>query len=208
MDKKMDKEIIKISLLIPIYMVEKYIEKCLQSVFEQTYLNIEYVFINDCTQDKSMDILKNIILKYPHRKEQIKIINNTKNEGIAKARNQCLKHATGDYILFIDSDDWIEKNMVEIMANKAKETNADIIGCGYYEEYSNNRIPFKQTYPSDHLNAMKAITLLTIKGVLWKLLVKKRLYTDNNIQFVPDIQIGEDYIVCCKLFFYSKNIRC
>ena len=195
----------RVSILVPIYNVEKYFHVCLKSLFSQTYSDIEYVFVNDCTPDNSMSVLHHFMEKYPMRAESVKIIKNDKNEGIAKVRNSLIENATGDYFLFVDSDDWIEPDTVEILASEAKRTRADVVGCDYFEEYEESKVLCAQHYPTDHVEAMKAITLLRIKGVLWKLLIRRDLCVDNNLRFVPGIQFGEDYIFCCKLFYYAQT---
>ena len=196
----------KVSILVPIYNVEKFFSRCLESLFNQTYQNIEYVFVNDCTPDNSMVVLHNFMEKYPSRAKLVRIIENTNNCGIAIVRNTLIKNATGDYVLFVDSDDWIEEDMVEKLVDKAIQTDADVVGCDYYEDYPNKAVLFKQHYPTDRIEAMKAMTLLKIKGVLWKLLIRHDLIVKNNLSFIPEIHFGEDYIFCCKLFFYAKSI--
>lgn len=96
----------KISLLIPVYGVEKYIERCARSLFGQTYQNIEYIFVDDCTKDSSIAVLKKVLDDYPFRKEQVTIIHHNFNKGLSAARNTAFNHATGDYIIHVDSDDY------------------------------------------------------------------------------------------------------
>ena len=198
----------KVSILVPVYNVEKYFARCLETLFSQTYSDIEYVFVNDCTPDKSMYVLQETLEKYPSRANSVKIIENKQNLGIAIVRNTLLENATGEYVLFVDSDDWIEVDAIEKFVDKAQQSNADIVGCDYFEEYPDRQVLFKQSYPSHHVEAMKAMTLLRIKGVLWKLFMRRELIVHNNIYFVPEVQFGEDYIFCCKLFFYAKSFSC
>ena len=198
----------KVSVIVPVYNVEKYFARCLETLFSQTYSGIEYVFVNDCTPDKSMYVLQETLEKYPSRANSVKIIENKQNLGIAIVRNTLLENATGEYVLFVDSDDWIEVDAIEKFVDKALQSNADIVGCDYFEEYHDRQVLFKQSYPSHHVEAMKAMTLLRIKGVLWKLFMRRELIVHNNIYFVPEVQFGEDYIFCCKLFFYAKSFSC
>ena len=198
----------KVSILVPVYNVEKYFARCLETLFSQTYSGIEYVFVNDCTPDKSMYVLQETLEKYPSRANFVKIIENKQNLGIAIVRNTLLENATGEYVLFVASDDWIEVDAIEKFVDKALQSNADIVGCDYFEEYHDRQVLFKQSYPSHHVEAMKAMTLLRIKGVLWKLFMRRELIVHNNIYFVPEVQFGEDYIFCCKLFFYAKSFSC
>ena len=105
----------KVSVIVPIYNVEKYIERCLRSLFEQTLDDIEYIFVNDCTPDNSMIILEKILKEYPHRIKQVKIINHEQNQGQAGARTSGMKAMTGEYMIHCDPDDWVELDMYEIM---------------------------------------------------------------------------------------------
>lgn len=195
----------KVSILVPVYNVEKFFSRCLESLFSQTYSNIEYVFVNDCTPDNSMILLHDILQKYPNHVNNVKLIENPSNNGIAIVRNTLLDNAHGDYVLFVDSDDWIENDMVEKLVDEAKRSGADVVGCNYCEDYPNEIIFRQQSYPSNHIEAMKAMTLLKIKGVLWKLLIRRELIAQNKLSFVPEIQFGEDYIFCCKLFYYAQS---
>lgn len=200
----MEKEIL-VSILVPFYNVEKYVGKCVESLFEQTYKNIEYVFVNDCTPDNSLEIIKDEIQKYHIPTDRLTFIHHEKNMGISASRNECIMNAKGNYILFIDSDDWIEKDMVELLVNAAKTNDADISGCGYTEEYPDKSIDFPQKYTNDHNEMMKAITLLTIKGVMWKLLIKRSILVENNIVFIPDNNMVDDYLFCCQVFYYAQT---
>lgn len=194
----------KVSVLVPFYNVEKYVGRCVESLFSQTYSNIEYVFVNDCTPDNSMDIINEHIDKFNVRNKCV-IINHEVNKGISASRNDCLDNATGDYILFIDSDDYIDKDMVELLVKAAIENNADISGCGYIEEYKDRSVEMPQRYTNNHVEMMRAITLLTIKGVMWKLLIRRSIVEENQVRFIPDNTMVDDYLFCCQVFFYAKR---
>lgn len=194
----------KVSVLVPFYNVEKYVGRCVESLFSQTYSNIEYVFVNDCTPDNSMDIINEYIDKFNVRNKCV-IINHEVNKGISASRNDCLDNATGDYILFIDSDDYIDKDMVELLVKAAIENNADISGCGYIEEYKDHSVEMPQRYTNDHTEMMRAITVLTIKGVMWKLLIRRSVVEENQVRFIPDNTMVDDYLFCCQVFFYAKS---
>lgn len=198
------KQNIKVSILVPFYNVEKYIGRCIESIFTQTYKNIEYVFVNDCTPDKSLVVINELIENYNY-KDKCKIINHEMNLGISASRNDCLDNMNGDYFLFVDSDDYIEKDMVESLVNAAEKINADISGCGYIEEYEDHRVEYPQIYNNNHEEMLRSITLLTIKGVLWKLLIRRDVIINNNLRFPQDNSINEDYYFCCRLFYYAKS---
>lgn len=197
---------IKVSILVPFYKVENYVGRCVESLFTQTYANIEYVFVNDCTTDKSMEVINENIQKYGVQ-DRCKMIVHEKNQGISASRNDCLDNMTGDYFLFIDSDDYIDKDMVELLVEAALKENADISGCGYIEEYSDHSVNHPQKYTNDHNEMMRAITLLTIKGVMWKLLVRSTIVTEHKdeVRFIPDRNMVDDYLFCCQIFYYAQR---
>ena len=118
---------LKISILTPIYGVEKYIEQCARSLFEQSYASIEYIFVDDCTHDKSIGILQSLLKEYPGRAQQVRIIHHDRNRGVGAARQTALMAATGDYLLFADSDDMLPEDAVEKLARKAVSIHADQI---------------------------------------------------------------------------------
>lgn len=105
----------KVSVIIPVYGVEKYIERCARSLFEQTLEDMEFIFVDDSTRDNSIDILLEVINEYPQRKNQIKILTHEVNKGLPAARQTGIKAAKGDYIAHCDSDDWVTPNAYQEM---------------------------------------------------------------------------------------------
>ena len=119
-------EKIKVSLLVPIYNTSEYIEKCARSLFGQTYINIEYLFVNDCSTDDSLVKLETVLSQFPDRKKQVRIISHKENQGLAISRNTAVQAATGEYLFHVDSDDYIPLNAVALMVNDAVASDADI----------------------------------------------------------------------------------
>jgi glycosyltransferase involved in cell wall biosynthesis len=202
----MDEHQIKVSILVPFYKVENYVGRCVESLFTQTYKNIEYVFVNDCTPDGSMEVINEKIDKHGMN-DKCKMIIHNQNQGISASRNDCLDNMTGDFFLFIDSDDYIDKDMVELLVDAAIKEDADISGCGYIEEFADHSVEHPQKYTNDHGEMMRAITLLTIKGVMWKLLVRSTIVTEHKdeVRFIPDRNMVDDYLFCCQIFYYAKR---
>lgn len=120
----------KVSVIIPVYNVEKYIERCARSLMEQTLDEIEYIFIDDCSSDNSVSILEVVISDYPERQKSVSIYKQPFNGGQAKARNKGIELAKGEYISFVDSDDWIDNRMLETLYENAQKNRADISCCG------------------------------------------------------------------------------
>ena len=196
----------KISVLIPVYNVEKYVERCILSVLNQTLQEeIEVIIVNDCTLDRSMIVIDKVLENLSEsRKQLIKIINNKKNKGIAFTRNEALKYATGEYILQIDSDDYLETDMIEKMYNKAVETDADIVGVDFWRIYENKRV-----YEKDDLSISKKKLLGEVLKVehcaRWNKLIRYSLI--KEIDYVAGIDYGEDYIFMLQCFYLADKIE-
>lgn len=125
-----------LSIIVPIYKAEQYIKRCVKSLMEQTMQEgIEFIFVNDCTPDRSMDILYEVIRKYPERVNQIRIVENTQNKGISLTRKIGIEAARGDYIGWCDSDDWVEADMYESLYKATQNGKTDIAVCNFCKEH-------------------------------------------------------------------------
>ena len=120
-----------VSVIIPCYNVEKYLDKCIDSILNQTYKNLEIILVDDCSKDKTWDIA----LKYSKKYDNIKAIKNEKNSGAGYSRNRALEVATYDYISFIDSDDFVEENFYEEMMGSLKKDKSDVSVCDIFVKY-------------------------------------------------------------------------
>lgn len=147
----------KISVISPIYGVENFIGKSVESMMRQTLDDVEFIFVNDCTKDKSLEILQSVIARFPERSSQIKIINHVCNKGLPSARNTGLEAAKGDYVFHWDSDDYADAEMLESMYNHAVKNNADIIWCDWYLTFSENERRMEQPDYDSPLSALKGM---------------------------------------------------
>lgn len=192
---------IKVSILIPFFKVEKYFEKTLKSVFLQTYHNIDYVFLDDGSPDDSLNILKKSIKEYNIDSNKYVILIHDQNEGIAKSRAECIANAKGDYLYFVDSDDWIEEDTIEQMVSVTKEGAIDVVGCDFYKDFESGKIEYHhEEYALTCSENMIRCLNYNIATVLWKLLIKRSLFDYFSIS---SINIGEDYIMSIKLYYYA-----
>jgi len=195
----------KVTIIVPVYNVVKHIKRCAVSLFEQTFEDIEYIFVNDCTPDNSIEVLNSIITLYPNRKNSIRIIKHEKNRGVSAARNSGLNLAKGQFVLHIDSDDYVDLDMIEQMYNKAIETNADIVICDFLMQWNKVNKVSVQKYST---NSSKYTNMLlcgeALPGV--NKMVKKTLYQENKIYYIEGIDMGDDYVVIPRLAYYAKVI--
>jgi len=192
-----------ISVIVPIYKVEKYIERCVQSLFEQTFEKVEYIFVNDDTPDRSLEYLYKCMDCYPSR--NIKIISHKYNQGLPAARNTGLSVATGKYVFHCDSDDFVEPDMLEKLYQRAEETDADIVWCDWFLSFEKNERYMKQPDYSSASEALKGMLAGTMKYNVWNKLVKRSLYTENHIQFPDGHGMGED-MTMIRLLACAKKV--
>lgn len=190
-----------ISVIIPVYKVEKYLPKCLESVMGQTYKNLEIILVDDGSPDNCGKICD----KYAAKDNRIRIIHKL-NGGLSDARNAGLDIATGEYIGFVDSDDYIALNMYEIMLKNAVKNNADISLCGYYNVYENGVIErnysLNERKVLDALEGLKEVIYSKKYGIMaWSKLYKKELFT--NVRY-PIGHVCEDVYVIGDIF---ENVR-
>ena len=197
----------KVSALIPVYGVEKYIEKCAVSLFGQTYGDIEYIFVDDGTPDSSINVLCEVIERYPERKDNVRIIRHDCNKGLAQARNTALEAATGDYILNVDSDDYLELHAVERLCAVAEKEKADVVVFGYYVVFAKGRLARPNTYQFvDRESYLESLLEKKNALCLWGKFMAHELYLKSGIRGIPGVDQGEDYAVTPRLLYYADRI--
>ena len=198
---------IKISIIAPIYGVEKYIVEFAESVLSQSYPNIEFIFVNDGTKDRSMELLDELITaKYEHLRPQIKIVNK-QNGGLPAARRTGLEHATGDYIYNVDSDDWLSEGSIEKIAQKIADTDADIIYFNYVKEYPTRSSVKKERCYRDHEKKHYVRNMYNHRsfGTLCNKCIRRKLFIENDIA-VPKYGYAEDCFVSTQVVGYARSI--
>ena len=197
----------KISILVPIYNVSNFIERCAHSLFQQTFDDIEYVFVNDCTSDDSIEKLQKIIEQYPNRKNQVKIINHFHNRGLAAARNTAIDNSMGEYVLVVDSDDYIELDMVEELFSCAEKENADIVVSDIIKEY-----PDKSVLMTDYVSSNRDENIHNILfnqvsvASLCNKLIKRELCAREDCRVPEGLNYAEDGHVMFRFYFYANKI--
>lgn len=211
---------IDISVIIPVYNVDKYIKSTIKSLIKQTYKNIEIIIINDNSTDSTLEICN----MYAKLDSRIKVFNQPYNCGAARARNRGLSIAKGKYIFFMDSDDYIDLNMLENLFNKAEEEEVDLIICGYYFEtikqlndktkvlskfsksFKSKKYNNKEELMEDYIKLWDNAMLYNI----WNKLYKKDIIDKNNILFKDlliseDIEFNKEYIKICNKVYIDER---
>ena len=181
-----------VSVIIPVYNVEKYLKKCLESAINQTYKDLEIICVYDESSDKSLDILR----EYEKTDSRIKVVLSDKKEGLGAARNKGLKYATGEYLYFLDSDDWIDADYIGTMVNAIERNNVDIVcNIGILLEKKNNPAilmdqPLIEKF-NDEILLDARPSIFKINWTVWSKLYKKS-FIDNNKLFFPVVKNAED----------------
>ena len=198
----------KVSLIVPIYGVERYIRQFAESALGQTYADMQFVFVNDGTKDRSMEILQELIEeKYSSLKPRIVIVNK-ENGGLPSARKAGLDVAEGEYILFADSDDWLDNDAVAKVMAKAEETGADLVYFDLVKEYGGGKVSYKRE--REYTAETKEDYIINIfnyksHGYTVTKCFRKKLYTDNPICF-PKHGMHEDIYLMSQIIFYAQSL--
>ncbi len=195
-----------ISIIVPIFNVAPYINRCLESVASQVYQGkLECLIIDDCGSDNSIEICEQFIQKYDGQID-FRVIHHEYNRGLAAARNTGIDAAKGGFVIHLDSDDWLETNAVETLVNKQIETGADIVsGNALMHKSEGNLLIFEPDYV-DNIAMVHNTIELTMDHVLWRRLIRKELYLKNKIRVQEGVNIGEDHHTLPRLAYYSKKI--
>lgn len=196
----------RVSILVPVYGVEKYIERCAVSLLEQTYGDIEYIFVDDCSPDGSIGILRSVVARHPERSPMVRIIRHERNRGLSAARITAIEVATGEFLMHVDSDDWVERNAVELCVEKQRETGADFVyfdGIMHHAKYS-----LKMCRP-DFMSARDmalAIVKRDISVNIWGALIRTSLQQKHKIYPEEGVNMGEDYQQTPRVVYYATAV--
>lgn len=196
----------KVSVIIPVYGVEKYIRRCAESLFCQTLKEVEFIFVDDYTPDASVDILKQTLNSYPESASKVKIIHHSRNRGSAAARNTALSIASGEYITVIDGDDYVEPTMLEDMYNLAVSEKADIVTSDYWIDYKDKVIYKKQITPTTGVECLKELLEGKFHASTSNKLVSLKLFVENGIIHVEGLNFSEDMSVLFRLFYCARKV--
>ena len=197
----------KVSVIIAAYNIEKYIQRCIESVVNQSEREIEIIIVNDGSTDNTL----NIINKVNELDDRIIVINK-KNQGLIEARKTGLKYANGEFILFLDGDDWLENNCIEELYKTANDKKADVVLYNAYMVYDDRKEIF-DTFIEKFIddikkNPVKNLLLLNISPTIWSKFIKKSFIEENNIEFPQNISYAEDLAAVLNIFINKPKIVC
>ena len=198
---------LNVTICVPVYSVERYIGRCARSLLDQTYQDVEYIFVDDCSPDNSIGILKDVINEYPNRASHVRIICHDINRGLAAARNTAVSNCTTEWILHVDSDDWLAPNAIELLVKKQIETNTDIVTGQVLRIHTEKELVMERPQFKNHDDFVRDMIEPSFNHTIWGRLIRKSLYSDYNIQAKEGINIGEDMQVMVQLAYYATKVE-
>lgn len=204
---------IKVSVVILVYNVEQYIERCAHSLLGQTLKEMEFIFVDDCTPDHSIDILQSVMEKYPARRTQIKIIRNDRNRGQMQSRIIGVLQAKGEFIAALDSDDWIETNAYENLYNEAHKKNVDCLLFGYSRDYINHSELCHRVFPySSGRELIENSYRFPFEFFTWCTLIRNNKNLHNILSLFQDkeewehVTMWEDVALMFLIYYYARKL--
>jgi len=198
----------KVSYIVIVYNGERYAEKCARSLFEQTLEDIEIVFVNDASTDNSEAVIRRTLEEYPHRKNRVRFVEHEQNIGIAETRKDGFYAATGEFVNFIDGDDYVEPQMAEMMYNKAVETGADLVVCDYLWEHQTRGRIISQAprgVIGNGENVRDDMINRRVTCTIWCKMFRRALYLDNDIVWPANVS-HEDMVMSDMAAYYARKI--
>ena len=194
----------KISVIVPFYKVERYIEKCASSLMQQTLEDLELIFVDDCGGDKSADILQKVIEQYPNR--DVKVIKMERNSGVSMARARGVEMAHGEYIGFCDSDDWVDKDMYQRLYESAVQYDADIVGCGFVEHKEGRVTLIRFDSEEDKEDKVFSFSHFgSVYGALCNKIIRRDFFLKHNVHLGDGLAMWEDSLTLIPLRLKSNK---
>lgn len=185
-----DERIPKVSVIAPVYGVERFIGRAAESMMSQTLDDVEFIFVDDCTPDSSIEVLRTVTARYPER--NVQILRHDINRGLPAARNTGLEAAHGKYIFHWDSDDYAEPELLGSLYSAAERERCDYVWCDWYLTFGTNSRTMRQPDAESPREALSIALSGGMKYNVWNKLVARKLYEDNEIRFPEGYSMGED----------------
>lgn len=196
-----------VSVIVLVYKVEEYIAQCARSLFGQTLKDVEFIFVDDCSPDRSMEVLGSVLEnEFPERCCQVRILRNDRNFGQAYCRRKGIEASTGKYTIHCDSDDWQELHMLERMYREAETYDADAVVCAWFKD--STPVPTRYDRVGENVRDLILDDMVAVGEIqsLWRYMVKRELYS-QEIDY-PLLNQGEDHALMVQLIWNSKSVYC
>lgn len=195
---------IKVSVIVPMYNVAHILDKAIDTLYSQTLQGVEYIFVDDCSSDDTLQRLKNAL---PTKEGvSVKILHHEHNRGVAAARNTGLDNAVGQFVYYVDADDHIEPQTLEKLYTYAITENADIVGCEWFLSFDKNERHMKQAHATTGEDLFMNMAYGVMRWNLWLFMVRRSLYEKPGMRFIEGMNMGEDMMVMMKLAIGADRV--
>lgn len=193
-----------VSIVVPVYNAEAYIERCALSLLRQSYEELEIIFVDDCSTDAGPEVLRKTIARFPER--NVKILRQPKNTGSAMARQRGLDEASGDYVIQVDSDDCVKVDYIEKLVAVAQKNKADIVICDFQYDYGNRQVHCHVNPPTDSHSLLNKVLAGSVHSGLWNKLVQRKIFVEHNIRFTEGLNMFDDKSVFYRIADQADRI--
>lgn len=200
----------KVSVIVTVYNAREYLPRCIESLMRQTLREIEYIFVEDCSTDGSYEVLLEVLSGFPERKDDVKIVRHETNRGVSISRTDGLDNATADYVIYCDSDDWVDIQMYEKMYRKATSESADLCLADFYFVGDKGLIRDGLGFEGDPSKEeiVKLCCLRHPYTTVWSLMATRELYNRSGARPPENISFTEDFYMAACLYTCARKIVC
>lgn len=199
-----NKEIVSVG--VPVHNASKFIERCASSIFTQNYENLDIVFVDDCSTDNSMDIIRATLERFPHRKNHTRIISLTTNQGVSVARNTLIEAFKGDFFTFVDADDYLSDNAIDLLVCKQKEDESDLVTGNIKVKYFDKEDIIEEPYFNYPDEMLLHLVSQPANHSNWARLYRKSIVIDNDIRYKSGMSMGEDWLFLVNVVMNLQSV--
>lgn len=196
----------RVSVIIPAYNVENVIERSVKTLLTQTLQDFEIVFVDDCSTDSSFNILNEVAKNNVRKDIDIKIIRHKTNQGVAVARNTGLDNADGEFVYYVDADDFCDEDTLQLMYDEAIRQQCDVVGCEWLLSFEHNARHMVQPDVRTGVEAFEKMCNGVMRWNLWLFMVRRSIYDEHKFRFIAKENMGEDMMVMMKILLNAKSV--
>ncbi len=200
---------LKVSILVPFYNAQSTITESARSLFRQTYPNCEFIFVDDGSTDYTYYRLRDVIdIEFEELSDRVKIVRHSRNRGVAESRNTAMDYANGDFILFVDSDDWVDKNLVTRLVREQRRDDADIVSTDYYKVSGGKCRQIHTHWIGGREGSLNIVLSqsFSLPNRVWAMLIRSEMIYRNGIRCDGNLYYGEDSLFLVKLLYFAREI--
>ncbi len=199
----------RVSFIVPLYNVAPYIERCARSLFSQTLESCEFVFVDDCSTDGSFELLMELVShEFSHLQSRITLVRHASNLGVSESRNTALTTAKGQFVIFVDGDDWVDPQLAEELFIEQLVDNSDMVFSSFYRVSNGANSLVKSRLIGGRMGTLQVVASqsFAFENRIWGVLIRRSLIVNNSLAFDPRLSMGEDFLFLTQLLYHARRI--